>query len=83
MGLTVGKLIDELRTYPAEWNVLLSSDEEGNSYHEVWDVSEGTGRPLHHEWEVKPTLDFILSEQGQAEEWEVHEDDVRVVVIYP
>ncbi len=51
--MTVNDLVDKLKAIPGEWDVMISSDEEGNRFKAVVDVEESpvdsSGEPCHEE----------------------------------
>ena len=44
--MKIKDLIKELKLYEPEAHVIMSSDGEGNSYHDVWEVGQFFGQDL-------------------------------------
>jgi len=80
--MNVGKLKKILATYPDDVEVVLSSDEEGNSFHKLEYVSDGVGwwhrtdRDFF-DWQEEDEIDYIAG----TETW--RNECNKAICLYP
>lgn len=82
--MDVADLIESLSRYPSDMRVLKASDEEGNSFHQIYEVDMLlSDNPLDHEPDIVHEDDVIAGEYDWQRGREMTVDDyTKVVVIW-
>lgn len=82
MTMSVKELRKALGRYPDDMQVVLSSDEEGNGFNELYDVAESMcvlGGWIDQVY----VMDDDIGKNGYTEEDRAPRDAVKVVVLWP
>lgn len=79
--MNVKELRKILKHYPDDMLVILSRDEEGNGFSQLYDVAEGMY--MIGDWERVYVLDKDIGTRGYTEEDRAPEGAVQVIVLWP
>lgn len=81
--MTVKELIELLKQFPEDRLVVMSSDEEGNSFTTLYDVAESMYVAYGPNYGETYVLDKYIGTMGYTEEDRAPEGAVPVVVLWP
>lgn len=81
--MNIGQLIEVLAKYPEDTLLVMSADEEGNSFSPLFEVAESMYVPEGHNYGQTYVMDEHIGTRGYTEEDRAPEGAIRALILWP